>query len=71
MRGTLRKSTTHNVSLLPRGPALLNPVEFNILIRMVDTSPALESLTARERIVLMGRLWDRLDPVAATPLSPA
>jgi hypothetical protein len=50
---------------------LLNPVEFNILIRMVDTSPALESLSARERIVLMGRLWDSLDPVAATPLSPA
>jgi hypothetical protein len=50
---------------------LLNPVEFNILIRMVDTSPALESLSARVRIVLMGRLWDSLDPVAATPLLPA
>ena len=45
--------------------------EFAILIRMVDKSPALESLTAQERIVLMGRLWDSLDAAAAAPLSPA
>lgn len=38
---------------------------------MVDKSPALESLTAQERIALMGRLWDSLDPAAAAPLSPA
>jgi hypothetical protein len=37
---------------------------------MVDRSPALESLTAQERIVLMGRLWESLDPAAgATALS--
>ncbi len=38
---------------------------------MVDKSPALESLTAQERIALMGRLWDSLDAAAAAPLSPA
>ena len=38
---------------------------------MVDKSEALESLTAEERIALMGRLWDSLDPAAAAPLSPA
>lgn len=38
---------------------------------MVDKSPAPESLTAQERIVLMGRLWHSLDPAAAAPLSPA
>ena len=41
-----------------------------MLTSMVDKSPALESLTAQERIVLMGRLWDSLDPAAAAPLSP-
>ena len=48
-----------------------NVAEFAILIHMVDKSPALEALTAQERIVLMGRLWDSLDPAAAAPLSPA
>ena len=38
---------------------------------MVERSQALESLTADERIALMGRLWDSLDPAAAAPLSPA
>ena len=47
-----------------------NLAEFAILMLMVDKSPALESLTAQERIVLMGRLWDSLDPAAAAPLSP-
>ncbi|WP_411282348.1 hypothetical protein [Gemmatimonas sp.] len=32
---------------------------------MVERSPALESLFAEERIALMGRLWDSLDPAAA------
>jgi putative addiction module component (TIGR02574 family) len=50
---------------------LPNLAEFAILIHMVDRSAALESLTAQERIVLMGRLWDSLDPAAAAPLSPA
>ena len=45
------------------------PAEFAILIHMVDRSPALESLTAQERIVLMGRLWYSLDPAAAAPLT--
>jgi len=36
---------------------------------MVERSPALESLTAEERIALMGRLWDSLDPAAATPVT--
>jgi putative addiction module component (TIGR02574 family) len=38
---------------------------------MVDMSQPLESLTAQERIALIGRLWDSLDPVAAAPISPA
>lgn len=38
---------------------------------MVDKSPALESLTAQERITLMGRLWDSLDAAVAAPISPA
>ncbi len=38
---------------------------------MVERSQALESLTAEERIALIGRLWDSLDPAAAAPVSPA
>jgi putative addiction module component (TIGR02574 family) len=38
---------------------------------MVDKSQTLESLTAQERIALIGRLWDSLDPAVAAPLSPA
>lgn len=32
---------------------------------MVERSKTLESLTAEERIALIGRLWDSLDPAAA------
>ena len=42
-----------------------------MLNHTVHKSPAPESLTADERFVLRGRLWDRLDPAAAAPLSPA
>ncbi|WP_461414076.1 addiction module protein [Gemmatimonas sp.] len=38
---------------------------------MVDRSETLESLTAEERIALMGRLWDSLDPAAVAPVSGA
>jgi putative addiction module component (TIGR02574 family) len=38
---------------------------------MVDRSQTIESLTAEERIALIGRLWDRLDPAAAAPLTPS
>ena len=38
---------------------------------MVERSQALESLTAEERIALMGRLWDSLDPATAAPISAA
>ena len=36
-------------------------------------SPAIpvETLSAEERIELMGRLWDSLDPAAAAPITPA
>jgi putative addiction module component (TIGR02574 family) len=36
-------------------------------------SPAipLDTLSAEERIELMGRLWDSLDPAAAAPITPA
>ncbi len=38
---------------------------------MVERSQTLEALTAEERIALIGRLWDSLDPAAAAPLSPS
>lgn len=31
----------------------------------------LDDLTAEERIELIGRLWDSLDPVLAAPITPA
>ena len=65
------KRCSRTQGVRPRSRALPNPAEFAILILMIDKSPALESLTAQERIVLMGRLWDSLDPAAAAPLSPA
>jgi putative addiction module component (TIGR02574 family) len=45
--------------------------QFRHSFSMVDRSQTLESLTAQERIALIGRLWDSLDPAAAAPLSPA
>jgi putative addiction module component (TIGR02574 family) len=45
--------------------------QFRHFLSMVDRSEALESLTAQERIALIGRLWDSLDPAAAAPLSSA
>jgi putative addiction module component (TIGR02574 family) len=45
--------------------------QFRHSLSMVDRSQPLESLTAQERIALIGRLWDSLDPAAAAPLSPA
>ncbi len=33
-------------------------------------SISVEDLTAEERIELMGRLWDSLDPVLAAPITP-
>jgi putative addiction module component (TIGR02574 family) len=42
-----------------------------IIASMADRSDALESLSAQERIALIGRLWDSLDPAVAAPLSPA
>ena len=38
---------------------------------MVERSQTLEPLTAEERIALIGRLWDSLDPAAAAPLTPS
>lgn len=38
---------------------------------MVERSQTLESLTAEERLALIGRLRDSLDPAVAAPLSPA
>lgn len=32
---------------------------------------AVDDLTAQERMELIGRLWDSLDPAAAAPLTPA
>lgn len=36
---------------------------------MARTIP-LDDLTAEERIELMGRLWDSLDPALAAPITP-
>lgn len=38
---------------------------------MASTTIQVESLSAEERIELMGRLWDSLDPAAAAPITPA
>ena len=35
------------------------------------TTIAVDTLTAEERIELIGRLWNSLDPAAAAPLTPA
>jgi putative addiction module component (TIGR02574 family) len=32
---------------------------------------SVDDLTAEERIELIGRLWDSLDPAAAAPITPA
>ena len=37
---------------------------------MSERLQTLESLTAEERIELIGRLWNSLDPAAAAPLTP-
>jgi len=37
---------------------------------MTRTLP-LDDLTAEERIELIGKLWDSLDPTAAAPITPA
>ncbi len=37
---------------------------------MTRTLP-LDELTAEERIELIGKLWDSLDPAAAAPITPA
>ncbi len=38
---------------------------------MAPFSIPVDQLTAEERIELMGRLWDSLDPAAAAPMSDA
>ncbi len=37
---------------------------------MTRTVPV-DELTAEERIALIGKLWDSLDPAAAAPITPA
>ena len=53
------------------GPSVAAPRILGHPSYMVEQSQTLESLTAEERIALIGRLWDSLDPVAAAPVSPA
>ena len=38
---------------------------------MASRSLPLDDLTAEQRIELMGRLWDSLDPAAAAPITDA
>jgi putative addiction module component (TIGR02574 family) len=38
---------------------------------MASRAIAVDQLSAEERIELMGRLWDSLDPSAAAPITPA
>jgi len=38
---------------------------------MASSSIPVETLSVEERIALMGRLWDSLDPAAAAPITPA
>ncbi len=37
---------------------------------MASRAIALDELSAEERIELMGRLWDSLDPSVAAPITP-
>ena len=39
-------------------------------IGMTRSTFPLESLSAEERIALIGRLWDSLEPSAAAPVTP-
>ncbi|MGH7656209.1 MAG: addiction module protein [Gemmatimonadaceae bacterium] len=38
---------------------------------MASITIPVEKLSAEERIELMGRLWDSLDPAASAPITPA
>lgn len=38
---------------------------------MASPTIPVDTLSAEERIALMGRLWDSLDPAAAAPITPA
>lgn len=38
---------------------------------MAPPKISVDSLSAEERIELMGQLWDSLDPAAAAPITPA
>jgi len=38
---------------------------------MATRTPPVDGLTAAERIELMGRLWDSLDPSVAAPITDA
>jgi putative addiction module component (TIGR02574 family) len=38
---------------------------------MASRAIAVDQLSAEERIELMGRLWDSLDPSVAAPITPA
>ena len=38
---------------------------------MASAKIPVDKLTADERIELMGRLWDSLDPATAAPITPA
>lgn len=40
-------------------------------MRMASAKIPVDALSADERIELMGRLWDSLDPAAAAPITPA
>ena len=59
----------------PEGPlchgraGLRSPRARHILFRMTAPLFSLDSLSAEERIELMGRLWDSLDPASAAPIS--
>ena len=37
----------------------------------MDRTIVLDDLTAEERIELIGKLWDSLDPAVAAPVTPA
>lgn len=38
---------------------------------MISSGIAVDELTAEERVALIGRLWDSLDPTAAAPITDA
>ena len=57
------------MGFVERGVA--RPMDADETICMASRPIVVDELTAEERVVLMGRLWDSLDPTIAAPITEA